>query len=180
MAASTTTAAGTQPASAPAAAQPPPPGIYVPVPTFFASKRSSLYNASVPPLDLATQAAHALYLARSGIRGLVVLGSTGEAVHLHARERFQVLFAVRQALEKDGAGSGEEGTKGRFADYPIIAGTATQSVEETVEQLRGARDAGAQWGLCLVPGYFAGASCQEGIVRWFTAVADQSPIPVMM
>jgi len=33
---------------------------------------------------------------------------------------------------------------------------------------------------CLVPGYFAGASTQDGIIQWFTAVADQSPIPVMI
>jgi 2-keto-3-deoxy-L-rhamnonate aldolase len=150
-------------------ASPPPAGIYVPVPTFFASKKALSYNAIAPPLDLTTQVAHSLYLAKAGIKGLVILGSTGEAVHLHNRERFQVLFAVRQALEKEG-----------FKDYPIIAGTATQNIEETVEQLRAARDAGAQWGLCLVPGYFASTGSQEGIIRWFEAVADQSPIPIMV
>jgi 2-keto-3-deoxy-L-rhamnonate aldolase len=148
---------------------PPPAGIYVPVPTFFISKTASKFNAIAAPLDLETQGAHSVYLAKAGIRGLVILGSTGEAVHLHTRERFQVLFAARQALEAAG-----------FKDYPIIAGTATQNVEETIEQLKGASDAGARWGLCLVPGYFAGASNQEGIIAWFRAVADQSPIPVMM
>lgn len=67
-----------------------------------------------------------------------------------------------------------------FGDYPIIAGTATQGVDETVEQLRQAKEAGAQWGLCLVPGYFATNVGQEGLVEWFTAVADGSPIPVMV
>ncbi|KAI1820296.1 dihydrodipicolinate synthase [Xylaria intraflava] len=145
----------------------PPPGIYVPVPTFF--KHAPTNSIATPPLDIETQAAHSLYLARAGIRGLVVLGSTGEAVHLTNKERFEVLAGVRRAFDDAG-----------FADYPVLAGTATQSIEETVEQLVAARDAGAQWGMCLAPGYFAGAAGQEGIIRWFTAVADASPIPVLI
>ncbi|KAM5352574.1 hypothetical protein ACJ41O_005296 [Fusarium nematophilum] len=150
-------------------AAPPPKGMYVPVPTFFASKKTASYDAITPPLDIETQAAHSVYLAKNGIQGLVVLGSTGEAVHLHPRDRHQVLSGIKAALEKEG-----------FKDYPIIAGTATNSVEETVEQLKDAHKSGAQWGLCLVPGYNAVVTTQEGIIRWFTAVADQSPIPVMI
>lgn len=150
-------------------ASPPPAGIYVPVPTFFASKTSPSYNTVTSPLDIPTQAAHAVYLARSGIRGIVALGSTGEAVHLHPRDRHAVLSGIRAALDEAG-----------FPGYPLVAGTATNGVEETVEQLVDAKRSGAQWGLCLVPGYNAGVTTQEGIVRWFTAVADQSPIPIMM
>jgi 2-keto-3-deoxy-L-rhamnonate aldolase len=150
-------------------ASPPPAGVYVPVPTFFVSRTAQNYNAVAAPLDLETQARHSLHLAKSGITGLVLLGSTGEAVHLSDKERFEVLSAVRKAF--DGAG---------FKEYPLIAGTAAQNIEVVVEQLKSAKEAGCQWGLCLVPGYFAGASTQQGIVQWFTAVADQSPIPVMM
>jgi len=99
----------------------------------------------------------------------VVLGSTGEAVHLTNAERFSVLSSIRTAFEEAG-----------FKNYPIIAGTAAQNIDEVVEQLVDAKKAGAGWGLSLVPGYFAGASTQEGIVEWFRAVADRSPIPVMM
>ncbi|ORY68932.1 uncharacterized protein BCR38DRAFT_141354 [Pseudomassariella vexata] len=148
---------------------PPPPGIYVPVPTFFQSKKSATYNAIASPVDIDTQVAHSIYLAKAGTKGLVILGSTGEAIHLTNKERFNVLSGVRRAFDHEG-----------FKDYPIIAGTATQNIEETVDQLKNAKEAGAQWGLCLVPGYFAGANSQEGIIQWFTAVADQSPIPVMI
>ncbi|RYP71122.1 hypothetical protein DL771_005056 [Monosporascus sp. 5C6A] len=150
-------------------ASPPPKGIHVPVPTFFVSKQAAAYNEIAAPLDVETQIKHSLYLARAGIKGLVILGSTGEAIHLTNKERFEVLSGVRQAFEKEG-----------FKDYPIIAGTATQNIEETVQQLKEAKEAGAQWGLVLVPGYFAGASTQEGIIKWFTAVADQSAIPIMI
>lgn len=150
-------------------AAPPPAGIYVPIPTFFARRASAAYNPTTPPIDHDTQAAHALYLARAGIRGLVVLGSTGEAVHIHPRDRKALLSGLRTAL--DGAG---------FPDYPLVAGTATNSVEETVEQLRDAKEAGAQWGMVLVPGYNAPVTPQEGIVAWFRAVADQSPVPILV
>ena len=149
----------------PTPAQPPPAGIYVPSPTFFASKTSP----TALPLDLDTQVAHSVYLARAGIRGLVLLGSTGEAIHLRNPERAQVLSAVRRGLDEAG-----------FRDYPLIAGTASQNLDETVEQLGAARESGAGWGLVLAPGYFAGAVSQEAMIAWFTAIADRSPIPIMM
>jgi 2-keto-3-deoxy-L-rhamnonate aldolase len=118
---------------------------------------------------LATQAAHAVFLARAGIRGLVLLGSTGEAVHLTSSERVELVSAVRKGLDNEG-----------YKDYPLIAGTATQSVEETLQHLSHSKNAGAQWGLCLAPGYFAGAVSQDGIARWFEAIADRSLIPIMV
>lgn len=151
------------------AATPPPKGIYVPVPTFFVSQSATNYNSSAPPLDLTTQAKHAIHLAKCGIRGLVVLGSTGEAIMITNSERTTLLKHLREELEKAG-----------FKDYPIIAGTATQSIAETVQLLAAAKEAGSQWGLVLAPGYFAPMVSQEGLVAWYSAIADQSPIPVMM
>jgi 2-keto-3-deoxy-L-rhamnonate aldolase len=148
---------------------PPPAGVYVPVPTFFVSKTASNYDAVAAPVDSVTQGKHSVHLAKSGITGLVILGSTGEAVHLSNKERFIVLSEARKSLEEAG-----------FKDYPIIAGTAAQNVAEVIDQLVDAQKAGAQWGLVLVPGYFAGAVSQAGIVAWFNAVADKSPIPVMV
>lgn len=143
------------------AATPPPPGIYVPVPTFFVSKTAPNYTPSAPPLDLSTQAAHAIHLAKCGIRGLVVLGSTGEAIAITSKERTQLLKHVRSALE--GAG---------FQDYPIIAGTYTQGIEDAVQQVSDAKDAGAQWALVLAPGYFAMALTQVGEGRTIDFPSD--------
>ena len=72
----------------PKLAQPPPPGILVPVPTFFARKTAATYDPVTLPLDLEAQTGHAVYLAQAGIVGLVLLGSTGEAVYLRETERF--------------------------------------------------------------------------------------------
>jgi len=152
-----------------ASSSPPPAGIYVPVPTFFLPASSENYNPLAPPLDLDTQAGHALHLARSGITGLVLLGSTGEAVHLTSSERVAQIKHVRAAL-----------TAGGFKNYPLIAGTATNGIEETVKLLNGSAAAGAGWGLVLAPGFFSGAASEEGIVEWYKGVADGSNIPVMI
>lgn len=149
----------------------PPNGIYVPVPTFFLLTPPSPVGSYriTPQLDLPTQASHALHLARSGIKGLVLLGSTGEAIALSSSERTQIISHVRGALT--GAG---------FADYPLIAGTARQDVDGVVEELAQAKNAGAGWGLCLAPGYFAGCASQEGVLEWFRSVAGASALPIMV
>lgn len=97
------------------------------------------------------------------------MGSTGEAVHLTSAERVELVSAMRKELEAQG-----------YKDYPLIAGTAVQSIEETLQHLKESKEAGAQWGLCLAPGYFAGAVSQDGIAKWFEAIADRSPIPIMV
>lgn len=42
------------------------------------------------------------------------------------------------------------------------------------------KDAGADYAMVLSPGYFAPATSQAGIKKWFEAVADASALPVMM
>jgi len=152
-------------------ASPPPPGIYVPVSTFFSpSIPTSLH---LPGLNLPLQSKYTLHLAGSGIRGLVIAGSTGEAVHLTRSERKTLISSTRQTLTEAG-----------FKDYPIIAGVAGDSLEDAVGQLVEAEEAGAQWGMVLVPNYFAAAgrneNYQKGLVEWFTKVAGASPIPILM
>ncbi|CAJ2511794.1 Uu.00g074190.m01.CDS01 [Anthostomella pinea] len=148
---------------------PPPPGTYVPVPTFFVGKNATNYSAVAAPVDLETQVAYSLYLANAGMTGQVIFGSTGEAIHVTRQERINVISSTRAALDKAG-----------FTDYPLIAGVVTQIFEEVIDELQKSKDAGAQWGLCLVPGYFAVATTQEGILGWYTAVADASPMPIMI
>ncbi|KAI8317097.1 hypothetical protein K4K59_011005 [Colletotrichum sp. SAR11_240] len=141
-------------------ATPPPRGVLVPAPTFFKSGGE---------LDLETQCTHAVYLAKSGIKGSVVLGSTGEGVHVHRRERIEIIRAVRERLNVEG-----------FNDFLVIAGTCEHNIEETVQQLHDAKKAGAACGQSLVPGYNAADTTDDGLVSWYTAVADKSPIPIII
>lgn len=157
---------------APQQATPPPPGVYVPVPTFFSS--SSKDAAAVSKLyknRIATdiQAAHSIHLAKSGIKGLVLLGSTGESIHLQPAERTTLISSVREALDD-----------ADFKKYPIIVGVLTNSIEDAIEQLQSAKEAGGDYGLVLAPGYFGAGVAQEGIVEWYKTVADASPMPILL
>ncbi|CAO2652202.1 Nn.00g004850.m01.CDS01 [Neocucurbitaria sp. VM-36] len=145
----------------------PPTGVFVPVPTFF--KPQSASGSLQPAVDVQTQIDHSVFLAKNGVRGLVLLGSTGEAIHMSRQERIDVVAGVRKGLTDAG-----------FPDYPIMAGTLINSVDETLEWLEDFKKAGAQWGLVLAPGYFGGAASQEGIREWYTVVADRSPLPVLI
>jgi 2-keto-3-deoxy-L-rhamnonate aldolase len=144
----------------------PPTGVYVPVPTFFSPVSPSDLQA---PVDIESQVKHSIFLAQNGIRGLVLLGSTGEAVHLSSTERCSLVSGVRKGLDQAG-----------FKEYPIMAGVLTNGIDETLEWLRDYKEAGAQWGLVLVPGYFGLAADQRNIKDWYTVIADNSPIPILM
>lgn len=144
----------------------PPDGVFVPVPTFF---KPASKDTIQPAVDVETQVKHSTHLAKSGITGLLLLGSTGEAVHLNRKERQNLIAGVRQGMDAGG-----------FKDYPIMAGILTNSVEDVLEACHDVKDAGAQWAMVLAPGYFGGIATQANIIDWYTLVADHSPLPVLM
>ena len=121
-------------------------------------------------LDLATWKTHVLRIASAG-SGLVVMGTNGEAIHLNAQERFQLVATARQYLSEAGLGSTQ-----------IIAGTGVGSVKETIANCVDAARAGADAAIVILPGYFAGGLGKDraAMVQFFTTVADKSPIPVMV
>ncbi|RPA91549.1 aldolase [Choiromyces venosus 120613-1] len=142
-------------------------GIYVPEPTFFIPPASKEHNLLTPPSDSDAQANYAPHLARPGTTGLALLGSAGEVVHLARTERVAQIKHMRAAL-----------TAGGYEDYPLIAGTATNGIEETMELLNESAAAGAGWGLVLAPGYFAAAKSEEGIIACtFRTLAAHPNIP---
>ncbi|KAF7894319.1 hypothetical protein EAF00_007833 [Botryotinia globosa] len=137
------------------------PGIYVPTVAFF--------HPESEEVDLSTVAKHASRLATSGIAGLVVHGSNGEAVHLTHSERSLITSTTRKALDKAGASS-----------MPVIVGCGTQSVKETLELCREAKESGGDYAIVLPPSYYASLLNPQQILDFFTQVADASPIPIII
>ena len=137
----------------------PPAGIYAPCVTFFKDDSS---------LDLEAIRAHAIRLAEAGCAGLVIQGSNGEAVHLDHEERTLIIQTVRSTLDR----------AGHF--IPLIVGCGTQSERETVLLSRKAKEAGGAFALVLPPHYWAAAMSKPTLIKYFTSVADQSPLPVMV
>lgn len=100
---------------------------------------------------------------------MVILGSTGEAIHITNAERAELIRSQRKALDDAG-----------YKDRPIVAGTTSQNILEATEQIKVSADAGAEYAMVLSPGYFAPIASQTGIQKWFEAVADQAAVPILM
>ncbi|RAL62531.1 hypothetical protein DID88_005096 [Monilinia fructigena] len=139
------------------------PGVYVPTVCFF--------DPATEELDTAIISSHVIRLARAGVTGLATQGSNGEAVHLNHAERQTVTATTRAALTSAG-----------FSHLPIIVGCGAQSVRETVQYCREAFAAGGDYALILPPSYYAPLFLlsSASVIEFFTAVADQSPIPLLI
>jgi 4-hydroxy-2-oxoglutarate aldolase len=131
-------------------------GIFPPVPTFFNDDES---------LDLATLRAHIARLRERGIVNFVALGSNGEAAHLDPDERRAVIATIREA-----AG----------AQAQVLAGAGAQSTRETIALCRLAAETGADLALVLPPSHYGGKMGMAVQRAHFLAVADVSPLPVMI
>ncbi|HSL53266.1 MAG TPA: dihydrodipicolinate synthase family protein, partial [Pyrinomonadaceae bacterium] len=98
-----------------------------------------------------------------GVIGFVVLGSTGERVHLDEREYLQVIEVSRAA-----------------SDSILIAGAGQQSTVNTIKEIKNAARAGAEAVLVITPYFYRPAITQEALVNYYTAVADEAPVPVLL
>lgn len=137
------------------------PGIYCPTVTFF--------DPETEELDIPRIHEHAVRLARAGLAGIVTLGSNGEAVHLSHDEHFTVPSQTRQALDAAG-----------FTDMPIIVGASAQSVKGTIELCQMAAMAKSDYVLLVSPSYYRSAMDEMLLEEYFIAVADASPLPIIL
>jgi 4-hydroxy-2-oxoglutarate aldolase len=102
---------------------------------------------------------------RTPLAGLVVLGSNGEAPLLGDDEADAVLATARQHIP---------------SNRPMIAGTGRESTAATIAATKRAAGLGADFALVRTPSYFKNVMTTEVFVRHFTAVADASPVPVLL
>jgi 4-hydroxy-tetrahydrodipicolinate synthase len=98
-----------------------------------------------------------------GSNALVPCGTTGESATLtHEEHREVIATAVEVA-------------KGRV---PVIAGCGSYSTAAAIELVRAAADVGADAALVVVPYY--NKPSQAGLAAHFTAIADASPVPLVI
>jgi len=98
-----------------------------------------------------------------GSDGLVPCGTTGEVATLNDEEHRAVIAITVQVAN------------GRV---PVIAGCGTNSTAASIERIRAVADLGADAALCVVPYY--NKPSQAGLEAHFTAIADASPIPIVV
>jgi 4-hydroxy-2-oxoglutarate aldolase len=103
--------------------------------------------------------------SRTPISGLVVLGSTGEAVMLSDEERREVLRATVETSSPEKV---------------LIAGTGAESVQETLRLTEYAAKLNYDVALVRTPHFYRPQMKPEAMLAFYRMVADRSPLPVLL
>ncbi|KAF1946391.1 dihydrodipicolinate synthetase family protein-like protein [Clathrospora elynae] len=136
---------------------PPAPGVWCPAVTF--------YDPTTSNLDLAAQKQYFTYLSKSGLTGLVILGSNAEAFLLTRDEKKALMKAAREAVGPN---------------YPLMMGVSGFSVAQVLENISDAVDAGANYGLLLPAAYYGAATSKEVVMGFYDEVAQKSELPIVI
>lgn len=104
-------------------------------------------------------------LLADGLDGLVAAGSSGEAALLAPDEQRQLVAALRAVVPRD-----------RW----LVAGTGAESTRAAIALSRAAGAEGADACLVRPPSYFSAAHSPDSLAQHFRAIADASPIPVLV
>lgn len=102
---------------------------------------------------------------QTGVSGYVVLGSTGERVHLDEREYVDVIEAARRESP---------------SSLPFIVGAGQQSTRGTIAEIKRAASAGADAVLVLTPHFYRAAITSEVLIRHYHEIAGASTLPVIL
>ena len=131
-------------------------GIFAAVPTpFYPDERIYLRKIE----------ANMARYSRSLLSGMVVLGSTGEAVMLDDAESRDVLRVAAEATSPDKV---------------LIAGVGRESVKATVALAEAAAEFQYDAVLVRTPTYYAPLMTAAAVLHYFRSVADRSPLPVLL
>src|SRR5689334_7957018 len=129
--------------------------IFVPMPTPFSSGE----------VDLAAIRSNVRRWMDVGLGGIVALGTNGEAALLDEDESLRVVEATRAEIP---------------ADRVLIAGAGHESTRATSAAGRRVAAAGADAVLVKTPYTYRLHVPPAGLIAHYTAVADASPVPVLL
>lgn len=132
-------------------------GVLAPITTPFDSA-----TGEVAPVHLRHNVTRVI---EAGLDGVVVAGSTGESALLDPDEQRRMIAWVREVLPDQ-----------RW----LLAGTGAESTRQAVALTRAAGAEGADAVLVRPPGYFATAVSPASLADYYRAIADASPVPVLV
>lgn len=117
-------------------------------------------NGAIDETGAANLARH---LVAHGSNGLVVAGTTGESATLTRDEKLKLFRLVKEAV----------GDKAH-----VLAGVGSNDTEDTMLLASDAYEDGADGLLVVTPGY--NRPSQEGLFQHFQAIAEATPLPIML
>ena len=132
-------------------------GVYPPIPTPFLGETDAV--------DVGALASNTDRWLSTRVRGLVLLGTNGEAPLVDEAESDTVIGTVRSRVPT-----------GRL----VIAGTGRESTKATVDASRRAAALGVDAVLVRTPSVFKSQMTSQAFVDHYTAVADGSEAPVIL
>ncbi len=103
--------------------------------------------------------------SRTPVAGIVVLGSTGEALMLSDQERRDVFKCAREAAAPNKV---------------LIAGTGIESAVETLRLTEYAAELGYDVAMVRTPHYYKKQMLPANMLAFYRTVADRSPLPVII
>src|SRR5499426_4319534 len=101
----------------------------------------------------------------AGIEGFLVLGSNGESVYLEHSEKLKLIEAARRRVP---------------SLMTLLAGAGLESTQATIDLTKEAADRGVDAVLVKNPFYFKAQMTFDVYMAHYTAVADASPIPIII
>lgn len=102
---------------------------------------------------------------QTDLAGFVLLGSYGESVYLQEEEKLAVIKAARDVIP---------------SDKLLIAGTGVETTAGTQRLTWAAVDLGVDAVIVLTPHFYIPLMQPETLKRYFTTIADTSPVPVLL
>lgn len=115
-------------------------------------------------IDFARLEEQIAFQAAGNVRGIIVSGTTGESPTLE-HDEYEALIA--RAVEI-----------GHRHNLLVIAGTGSNSTNHAIAMHRFAASAGADGSLSVNPYY--NKPTQDGLIRHFEAIANSSPLPIIL
>lgn len=123
------------------------------------------FDAASGELDLPAFETNLRAHLAAGLHGLVVAGSTGEAVLLDESERERLVESARAVIPRDRL---------------LIVGAGAEATRTVIRRARHAARAGANAVLVVSPHYYSAAMTADALRAHFRRVADESPVPVVL
>jgi 4-hydroxy-2-oxoglutarate aldolase len=130
-------------------------GVFPPIPTPF-------HNDAIDHRGLAGNVSRWM---QTRLSGLVVLGSNGEAPLLDDAESDAVIETVRAHIPRD---------------RTLIGGVGRESTAATMAAAKRAARIGIDVALVRTPSFYKNVMSSDAFVRYYTAVADACPVPVLL
>jgi 4-hydroxy-2-oxoglutarate aldolase len=116
-------------------------------------------------VDLGAMRANCERWMRTGLRGILLLGTNGEAPLIRDEEAVRLVDAARDVVP---------------ADRVLLVGTGRQATRDVIAVSRAVAAAGADAVLVLTPSVYRNQLTPASLIAHYQAIADGSPVPVVL